>query len=212
MEKLNIPCAKVINIGLDDTLLQNCASPDFDIRNQFGIQNDEIILLYVGRIVGYKKPFLACDILRAVLDKGIKCRMFMIGKGALQPKLLSYIEHQNLADSILYKESVPYSEMYRYMAASDCFINLSSIEIFGMTILEAMYYSLPVVAHVAPGPNDIIENGVNGYLCDSDDPEKWSEAILQALKRRNELANNAHNSIMKKYIWDNIADEFLSLM
>ena len=47
------------------------------------------------------------------------------------------------------------------------FVNLNENEIFGMSLLEAMYAGCPPVARHAPGPDLIIENGISGYLCDT---------------------------------------------
>lgn len=211
LESHNIPFSRVINVGLDKTLLQDCINPDYKIRESFGFEEDEKVLLYVGRIVDYKKPFLACDILRTLIDRGINCRMVIIGKGVLESDLRKYIVDKKLANKIHYIERVPYSEMYKYMVACDCFINLSSIEIFGMAILEAMYYGLPVVAHVAPGPSEVIFDTQTGFLCDTDNPNKWGDLILKAIENRKEISGASRNTILEHYMWDKIADKFLEL-
>lgn len=211
MESLNVPFSRVIKIGLDETLLQVCINPDYKIRKSFGFEDDEKVLLYVGRIVDYKKPFLACDILQTLIGRGINCRMVIIGTGVLESDLREHIIEKKLTNKIQYIERVPYSEMYKYMVACDCFINLSSIEIFGMAILEAMYYGLPVVAHVAPGPSDVITDSQTGFLCETDNPNVWGDLVLKAIENRKEISLASRNTIINYYMWDKIADEFLEL-
>ena len=211
MIRLHVPFTKIINIGLDDSILQNTYSIDWEMRRKLGFEEDETVLLFIGRIVDYKKPFLACDILKRLNENGRKTKMIMIGKGVLQNQLLSYIESQGLKDMIMYIERVPYEKIYQYMVSSNCFINLSAIEIFGMTVLEAMYYKLPVVVHSAPGPNDIVEDGKTGYICESDDVEQWCMLIEKALLNRDILGESAHTSIAENFMWDSSAGQFMEL-
>lgn len=212
MKRLNIPDYGVINVGLDESILHNQTNPDYEIRRKLGYKECEKIILFVGRIVDYKKPFLAVDILKKLIDKSDKYKMIMIGKGELKPQVVEYIQSNGLSDKIQIIERVPYEEMYKYMVSSDCFINLSSIEIFGMAILEAMYYQLPVVAHIAPGPSEIINHPVNGYLLETNDPAVWANYISQAINKSKDIGKASRESIENRYTWDVIADDFLRIL
>lgn len=209
MDSLGVLCSKVINIGLDESLLQDCINPDNQIRNELGFQPDEIVILFVGRLIDYKKPMMACNILMKLIEKGLKCKLVIIGKGRLENELQRYIVMNNLMESVTWITKVPYEEMYKYMVTCDCCINLSAKEIFGMTILEAMYYGAPVVAHKAPGPDEIIEDGISGYLCDFDDIDRWVEKILNAIENRDKISAGGRNRIRKSFMWDIIANGFL---
>ncbi len=212
MESLNVKCAGVINVGLDDDILQPNKNLDISIRDSLGYETDETVLLFVGRLVSYKNPLMACDILKAMLDQGIKTKLVIIGKGSQEEQLIHYIKQLDIENKVSYVGRVPYAEMYKYFVACDCIINLSPKEIFGMTILEAMYYGLPVVAHTAPGPNDIITDGVNGYLCDSDEIGEWVELINKALCSRDELGRASRKEIEDNYMWDSVAPRFCSFL
>src|SRR5690606_20069807 len=54
MESLKIPFRKVVNIGLDKDILHDTTNPDFNERNKLGFSDDELVLLFVGRLVDYK--------------------------------------------------------------------------------------------------------------------------------------------------------------
>lgn len=212
MIKNGIPFKKIINVGLDRDVLSEKRNVDWEIRRSLEFLDNEIILLFVGRLVDYKKPILACSILEKLLSYGINARLVIIGKGTLEQKLEQYIIIHELKDRIIWKKEVPYKEIYKYMVSCDVVINLSTKEIFGMTILEAMYYGVPVVANKAPGPNVIIEDEVSGYLCDFDDDlNKWANQIMKALENRNSISIAAHSRITDNFMWDNIAVKFLEL-
>lgn len=212
MERLKVPFTKVIPVGLDDSVLMDNRNLDINIRNELGFRKDEIVLLFIGRLVNYKRPILACDIAKALIKKGKKVRLVIIGKGVLKEKLLRHITENELTNIVNYIEGVPYSDIYKYMVSCDCLINLSSKEIFGMTILEAMYYGLPVVAHTAPGPNEIIDDGITGYLCDSNNIETWLSFIEKAINNRDILGAESKKQIMTRFVWEKIASRFLELL
>lgn len=212
MTRLQVPCAGVIRVGLDDGILQKEKNKDLATRRALNVADDETVILFVGRLVDYKKPLLACDILKAFQERGNKASLYVIGKGPLEETLQDYVKEQGLEESVHYIGRVNYEEMYKYFVACDCLINLSPKEIFGMTILEAMYYGLPVIAHVAPGPNDIIRDGENGLLVDSEDVSVWIEKIQEALEKKEALAHNSIADITENYLWDQIADQFLAFI
>jgi 1,2-diacylglycerol 3-alpha-glucosyltransferase len=96
--------------------------------------------------------------------------------------------------------------MWQYFGATDAMVNLNTGEIFGMAILEAMYYGCPVVARHAPGPDYIIEDGVDGLLGADDD------AVMAAVERVTEpgrlhdtIARNARAKVRDRFLWDSTA-------
>lgn len=212
MERHHIPCEKVINIGLDNDLLQDKQNPDPEIRKSLGIKEDEFVLLFVGRLVDYKKPLMACDILIDLLARGINGKLIIIGDGPLAWKLEKHIEENKIENRVKWEKKVPYENMYKYMVSCDCCINLSSKEIFGMTVLEAMYYGAIVIAHEAPGPNDIIEDNISGFICNFDDVEKWADKILKVQSQREKISHEAQKRIKNSFLWDSIAKEFLNIL
>lgn len=210
MLRNKVPFSRIIHVGLDRDVLSTKRNKDYAIRHELGIDDNEIVLLFVGRLIDYKKPILACEILQEMLNRGINAKLFIIGKGALEEELAKYINKNDLTSKVIWLKSVPYKNMYRYMVACDICINLSSKEIFGMTVLEALYYGVPVVASHAPGPDVIIEDGISGYLCDyGDNAAKWANKISLAIQNRDYLSKNAHIRIEKNFMWERVADEFL---
>ena len=97
--------------------------------------------------------------------------------------------------------------MHAYYHACDAFVNLNDGEIFGMSLLEAMYAGCPPVARHAPGPDLIIEDGVSGFLCDTVAQmaaalENVSDAMGAAAQKR----------INEHFLWQNSAEIALALL
>jgi len=70
----------------------------------------------------------------------------------------------------------------RVMDAADVLVHPARREPLGRVILEAMAIGKPVVAVNACGPAEIIQDGVNGLLTESDRPEDLADAVLRVIR------------------------------
>lgn len=89
-------------------------------------------------------------------------RLKIAGTGPELDMLYSYVEKHSLQDIVIFSGWV--SDKNEFYSSIDCFILTSLYEPFGLTILEAFNYSLPVISSRTDGPNEIIEDGINGLL------------------------------------------------
>ena len=93
------------------------------------------------------------------------------------------------------------------------FVFTSNYEIFGMVLLESMFFGLPVISSMNGGASVLIQNGENGYIMDCFDIQKWMEKIIQLVKDQNqcaEMGKKAHETIEKYFLWERLADQFLN--
>lgn len=125
--------------------------------------NDRKYLLYVGRFSSEKRPLLALEIYNQskLWKKNIKFRMF--GNGPLLDEIVDYIESHNLKSFVevfsgINNPDVIYRDGYGLILTS-------SIEGFGLVLLEAVSRNIPCIAFdVDYGPRNIIKHGYNGFL------------------------------------------------
>ena len=96
-----------------------------------------------------------------------------------------------------------------YYRSASMLVNLSRpdmwVETFGLTILEAMAFGVPVIAPPVGGPVNIVSDNIDGFLIDSRDGEKVANSIidlyLNPAKHRN--MSCAAKSKAKDYSYDN---------
>jgi len=133
----------------------------------------------VSRDTLMKHHFRDVALYRTIVESGIKVNI--VGGACLSP----YLMH-NIPGLALLPE-MPRENLPEFLAGLDCFFYRTPLhcpESFGMVILEAMAAGLPVVAHRQGGYRDIISNGENGYLFETDDE---AFAILSELSRHPDL-------------------------
>ncbi len=123
-------------------------------------------------------------------------------KLALDKNILSTVEFNNPIDDI---EKL-YSEVSMLLTTSES-------ESFGLVLIEAMAYGIPVIAYATTGSNNIIINGFNGFVVKQNDEKKYIEKINILIKNRNfrnQMGENAKSSL-GKYDIDSIMIEWHNL-
>lgn len=172
-------------------------------------------LLYVGKLEDRRNSIWLLKLLEELLyNRKLPIHMTIVGKGDTEyQKEFDTQARKLIGDG--YLEVVPKAsqeEMPRYYEASDLFVFPSNYEIFGMVLLEAMYFGLPVVSSYNGGSSTLIENNINGVIVDSFDVNIWADNIERLLLEDDKLKNMseiAQKTIHEKYLWDRIVDRFI---
>jgi phosphatidylinositol alpha-1,6-mannosyltransferase len=79
---------------------------------------------------------------------------------------------------VVFTGAVPEGELPAHYALGDVYVHTGREESFGLSVIEALWLGLPVVAVAEGGPLDTVMDGVNGYLADAT-PEALGKAIAQ---------------------------------
>lgn len=201
---------KIIPVGLDLNIIPKIDRPIEEIKSELGFRNNKI-LLFVGRLEEYKRPLKFIELMRYIIDKDQNYIGIIIGNGSLKEELYKKISEYGLDNNIILIDKVSNEEIHKYYKVCDAFINLNKNEIFGMSILEAMYQECLVIAHNAPGPDYIIDSGKDGIILDSDNFEQWISKIEESINKTF-IRSNARKKIVKEFNWDSISDKFVKLI
>lgn len=199
LRELGVRNTVLTPVGLDISLLQtdyeNVAVQE--LKRKYGYQQDDKVLLFIGRLIDEKQPVRMIDILAELRKQDQSYKLLMVGAGELKSAVENRINELNLSDYVQMIDRIPNSDIWKLYRMADAFVNLNQQEIFGMAILEAMYYGCKVVAWKAPGPNLIIENEVSGFLVQSN--EEIMDRIEDARLDRNEI----HQRVALSFSWSN---------
>ena len=148
--------------------------------------HDPLAVGMAGRINRWKGQKLLVDA-AVLVHKNMPEVIFKIageaykGEEFLKVDLMHYINSKNLENTIILLGQV--DDMSSFYNTIDVFV-LPSIqpEPFGLVVIEAMEYGIPVVATNHGGPTEIIENNVDGYLVDYHNAKEMASRILELLK------------------------------
>lgn len=212
-EELRVQGAKkvyTVPVGLDKTLLkEDYLNYDIDkLKEGHGFSSGDRVILFVGRMTAEKQPVKMIDIFREVYQKDNSFRLMMVGQGELTGDVRARVSEFGLTGQVVICDKVPNDEMWELYRLSECFVNLNTHEIFGMAILEAMYYESTVIALDAPGPSLIIENNVSGYTCGSIEEVMEKIATHDGLR----IGEAGRRRVMEHFMWEKSAAEILEII
>ncbi|AGY82831.1 glycosyltransferase family 4 protein [Carnobacterium inhibens] len=195
---------EVSPVGLDLEIIPEINLSKEELRLKLNLPLEKKVIIFVGRLETYKKPMEVIELMKN-LDENYY--LIMIGKGSLKKIILKNIDNLKLNHKIMYIESIANNKIHEYYKCCDYFVNCNDKEIFGMSILEAMYQGCTVFAKSAPGPDYILEDGVSGYIVH--DPEDLSNAIITRENLSNEKITER---IKKEFVWRNTAKRILNYL
>lgn len=161
-------------------------------------------LLYVGRIVDWKRVHLAIDAVRLLKENGYnKASLKIIGpiSSEVYYKFLKdKVKEYNLSENVSFLGHKEHNELPSFFKEADLFTLPSDKETFGMVMIESMACGTPVAAINCPGgPLDVITHNFDGLLSS---PEDYSKMILEYFKdneRIKTLPLNARKKAVEDY-------------
>lgn len=162
--------------------------------NQLFLDKNKVNLLAVGRLSKQKGYDLLLQAL-SKLDK--KFHLTILGEGNEEIYLKALAKTLKIQNQVLF---MAFQENpYKYMSQADLYILSSRYEGFPNVVLEAHTCGTPVVAFDCPGgTSEIIENGVNGFLCQCGKVDALVEKINKASLQRFDK-NKIKNLTVNKY-------------
>jgi len=128
---------------------------------------------------GHKGLFTLLKAANRLKKRGVRnFAIDLYGDGAKEFKesLKEYVRSHKLEKYITFRgRTINIEAVYEN---SFCLLQPSRLEPFGMTIIEAMCHSRPVIATKAGGPSEIVLDGETGYLVERDDAEAMAEKMI----------------------------------
>lgn len=133
-----------------------------------GIEESDVVVLWVSRIVPEKRPNIWLSVVKRLQDEGLPVKALVVGSGTFE-KYLSKLKHVHCCGWL---SGTALGEAY---ASSDILLFPSDVETFGNVTLEALASGCPsVVEQKCSG--HLVENGVNGLTCPAGDFEAFYQA------------------------------------
>mgnify|MGYP005755453945 CR=1 FL=1 len=119
------------------------------------------------------------------------------GEEYLKDELIQYIKKKDLSQNVRLLGQV--NNMNDFYSGLDIFV-LPSIqpEPFGLVIIEAMGFGIPVIATNHGGPTEIITDGVEGYLVDYKSANQMAERLIELLSDEKKRFKMGQNGIKRK--------------
>jgi N-acetyl-alpha-D-glucosaminyl L-malate synthase BshA len=131
-----------------------------EVRNEIGLNDDTRMVLHMSNL----RPVKRTDLLLrsfAATKKREEMHLVILAGGDIEP-------HQKLVDELGLESSVTFRKnvgnVEDYLQAADIGFYTSEAEAFGLSILETLFFGVPVVAFDIGGIHEVLDDGASGYL------------------------------------------------
>lgn len=167
-----------------------------NIRDELKINNNDIVIGNVGRIVEVKNQQFLIDIVERYLLKNKNIRLLLVGEGELKENLKKMAEDKKILNYIYFVGER--QDTFRYYSAMDIFCLPSLCEGLGMVLIEAQANGLQCIASLNVPTEANVTGNVEFLGIGKKDIDKWIETIEKNAKKRyhkNDLLINAGYNI-----------------
>ena len=205
LEKHGFENVSVLSRGVNSELFTP-KKRDHALRAQWGLNPDDIALIYVGRIAGEKNINLALSVYEELKETEPKLKFVLVGDG---PQLDSI--------KIRYRDIIccgmqTGEDLARHFASGDIFLFPSKTDTFGNVVTEAMASGLAVVSFNYAAAHEHIHNEFNGMLAKFGDDDGFSDQAAALLDRPHLLKRVKDNAQThaQSISWQSIVTQFVN--
>jgi glycogen(starch) synthase len=190
------------------------------IRARYGIKDDELMILLLGRLVMVKGVDKLIMAMPHIISKNPKVKLVVVGVGDLQEYLSNLTKMTKLDEYVKFCfDFIPEEERIQHYAACDIAVFPSHYEPFGIVALEAMAMEKPVVvgASGVSGMREIViccGEEQCGYHIDPNNPSDIAWGVTSALEspeKRKILGKNGRKRVLAEFTWGKIAQKTVEL-
>lgn len=170
--------------GVDTERFSFNSSARDNIRKDLGIQQDDFVFLFIGRLNRDKGILDLIEAFSLISKRHTDSHLLIVGPDE------EGIKNKIMADSKLHSEKIHLvgltKEPEKYMSASDCLCLPSYREGFGLVIIEAASIGIPAIGSRIYGITDAIEEGSTGLLHETGNIEELAKCMEWVITHREE--------------------------
>jgi len=156
-----------------DTKLFDPARRDSALRAQWGVSEDGVVAIYVGRIAPEKNLDLAVRAFRELQKTRPDARFVWVGDGPARARLQQ--ENPDFIFCGIQRDEA----LARHFASGDMFVFSSHSETFGNVTLEAMASGVPTIAFDYGAAREHLHDGLHGAAIADGDDDGFIHAVVR---------------------------------
>lgn len=187
---------KVNGVGVDLALFNQSLFSKEVTRTKLNLDKDDFVLIMIAEVNKNKNHKQMIDAVCLLKDRGINVKVICAGDGPLLEILKNQIADRGLKGNIQFLGAR--SDINELITASDMGILMSYREGLPRNIMELMACKKPVIGTNIRGIRDLVVDGVNGFLVNTDNAMETAQKIEMLYHNRQLLAklgSNAYQSI-----------------
>ena len=205
-----------VGVGLNTSFLDGSSSVNDKWIQQVKACK-ELKLLYIGVLEERRNTIFLLKVLSEVHKLGVDAKLVIVGKFSDEKYKIEFqstLHSLQLAEYVFYRDCFQQNQLPKLYQACDIFLFPTRYDIYGMVLLEAMYFGLPVISTMNGGAEMMIVDTVNGFVIDDYNAVAWAEKvkyISQNLSIKKSIGLSAKTTITDKFVWDKLVNQFITV-
>lgn len=148
-----------------------------ELKKELNITSNDFVIMYVGRLAEEKNIKLLLEAHKKIVKKNSNIKLLIVGGGPDYDSYVDWTIKNKLEKNIILTGAVPWSDIPIYYQLADIFATASVTETQGLTLIEAMAASVPVVCAKDDAFLDVVKEDLNGKLFET--KEEYEKIILE---------------------------------
>lgn len=183
-----------------------------NIKNTAYSQLTNKTAIFAGRFTYQKGLDRMLKAWKLVVNKRSDWKLKLVGEGEQKEQFIRQCKELGIENNVIFAEAT--KDIVKEYIDSSMFLFTSRFEGFGLVLVEAMQCGVPCVSFDCPyGPSDIIDDGINGYLIENGNVEKFADAVLILIENDDLRMQMGKAAIEKsrQYLPENIMPQWIKL-
>lgn len=203
---------ETIGVGLDSSRFVNAVPVDL---TEIGLNASDNVFLYIGSIDNRRNVIFLIEVFNKIHESNENCKLLLIGKAKEEywKKCCKLIHKYNLENNIIHIDKMSQDKLPGIYKRAFAFMFPTQYDIFGMVLMEAMYFGVPVISSVNGGSTTLIQSGKNGFICDLNESQ-WVETAQKLIDcaELHEQIGKAAQETIDEYSWECIVEHAIKFM
>jgi glycosyltransferase involved in cell wall biosynthesis len=178
-------------------------------------RNGPVRLLFVGRFNAFKNVETLLDAVSRLKEMGVNnFELQLIGDGERRSNLERLTVEKELTRQVHFLGWVDREAIVDRYRQADLFVTATTWEGMPNTVLEGMACGLPVVATRASGLEELVQEGVNGYLVDLNNPTALAERLADLIDNpyeRRRMGKQSRRIAEQEFAWEYITEQYVEI-
>ncbi len=199
---------EIIHNGTDLTLVKEPKKSLDRINNLFKLDKNDIVFLFVGRIICIKNIFFILDVLKVLKEENFKFKMIYVGDGPDYEELKKKVKEYKLNDEVIIAGRIMDRDLLKSIYyRANLFLFPSLFDSSSLVQIEAASQETPTLFIDGAVTADTVEDNVTGFLA-KEDKYDYAHRIIEIMNNKKlyeKVSKNARKELAKP--WDEIAKE-----
>lgn len=186
-----------------------------EIRRELGLANT-FAFVCTRRMEPIYGVDTVLEAFRKARELNIDATLLWAASGSLRPSAEAFVRVHGLANAVHLFGDVSHQRVLELFAAADGYVSCAASDGTSISLLEAMFFGLPVIVSDLGGNPEWVGNERNGWLVPHEDPAAFAQAMAKAAAmppgQRRQMAATNNAIVVQRADWDANFPGFLTYL